>query len=58
MNFSATWCRPCKMIAPQFALLSGTNDHVNFVKIDIDNSTNIVMEEAITVLRISSLSNL
>ena len=53
MNFSASWCRPCKMIAPQFALLSGAYDHVNFVKIDIDNSPNIVMEETVTVLSFS-----
>ncbi|KAK8810294.1 hypothetical protein WA538_002869 [Blastocystis sp. DL] len=48
MNFSATWCGPCKMMAPQFAALSSAYDSVNFVKIDVDNSPNLTMEEHIT----------
>ena len=49
MNLSATWCGPCKMMAPQFAALSSAYDSVNFVKIDVDNSPNLTMEEHITV---------
>lgn len=37
------------MMAPQFAELSNTYDSVNFVKIDVDNSPNLTMEERITV---------
>ena len=48
MNFSASWCRPCKMMAPMFAQLSNTNDHVNFVKIDVDLSPNLSTEEKVT----------
>ncbi|CBK23782.2 Thioredoxin [Blastocystis hominis] len=48
MNFSASWCRPCKMMAPMFAQLSATNDHVNFVKIDVDASPKLSNEEKIT----------
>ena len=37
------------MMAPQFAELSNTYDSVIFVKIDVDNSPNLTMEERITV---------
>lgn len=35
--FTATWCPPCKAIAPKFEALSSSSPSVNFVKIDIDN---------------------
>ncbi|KAK8820354.1 hypothetical protein WA577_006418 [Blastocystis sp. JDR] len=47
MNFSATWCGPCKMMAPKFAALSATNDHVNFVKVDVDKSQDLALEERV-----------
>lgn len=49
MNFSASWCGPCKRMAPQFAALSDAYDHINFVKIDVDNSPNLATEERVTV---------
>ena len=39
IDFSATWCMPCKMIAPMFEEManpSGEFGNVLFVKIDVD----------------------
>lgn len=34
----ATWCGPCKMIAPLYAELSEEYDNVIFVKVDVDEN--------------------
>jgi len=36
LYFTATWCPPCKMIAPVFKKLSEEFSQTQFVKIDID----------------------
>lgn len=37
LYFTATWCPPCKMIAPVFEKLSKDFPNTKFVKIDIDD---------------------
>ena len=38
----ASWCRPCKMIAPYFDSLAKLyGDKVNFYKIDVDEAKNL-----------------
>ena len=38
LYFTATWCPPCKMIAPIYTSLAETYPTVAFGKIDIDNN--------------------
>ncbi len=40
VDFYATWCGPCRMLAPAFEEAATTNDKVKFVKIDVDKSPN------------------
>ncbi|MDU4861026.1 MAG: thioredoxin [Terrisporobacter othiniensis] len=45
MDFFATWCGPCKMLAPIFESLSSEmSDKVDFAQIDIDRSLEVVEE--------------
>jgi len=37
IDFFATWCGPCKMIAPYFEELSKTFEGVVFLKADVDD---------------------
>jgi thioredoxin 1 len=36
VDFSATWCGPCKMLSPILDQLSETFTEVQFLKVDID----------------------
>jgi thioredoxin 1 len=49
VDFFATWCPPCKMLAPIFDELSlEMEGKVKFIKVDVDSSTNIANEYNIT----------
>lgn len=42
VDFSATWCGPCRMLEPILEELSGSHkDSVSFVKVDIDEASDI-----------------
>jgi len=41
VDFFATWCMPCKMLAPILEETSSKFDNVSFCKLDIDESEEI-----------------
>jgi len=38
VDFTATWCGPCKMIGPRFAAMADEFPLVDFVKVDVDEN--------------------
>ncbi|GMI41452.1 hypothetical protein TrCOL_g11648 [Triparma columacea] len=38
IDFSATWCGPCKMIGPVYSMLSDEFESVVFIKVDVDEN--------------------
>ena len=48
VDFSATWCGPCKMVAPVLEELSGEMENVKFYNIDVDENPNIASTYKIT----------
>mmetsp|Transcript_15164 Transcript_15164/g.23279 ORF Transcript_15164/g.23279 Transcript_15164/m.23279 type:complete len:106 (-) Transcript_15164:127-444(-) len=41
VDFTATWCGPCKFIGPVFEKLSGQNTDVEFIKVDVDEAEEV-----------------
>jgi thioredoxin 1 len=47
-RFTATWCGPCKQLAPLFAQLQASFPNVTFETIDVDNSPEETQENFVT----------
>ena len=53
IDFYATWCGPCKMIAPFFEELAAKYPAIKFVKVDVDQGMEIAQ-----AYRISSVPSI
>ena len=52
LDFTASWCGPCQVIAPQFENLSKEDDfkHIKFYKVDVDESEDLCEEYDISCM--------
>ena len=50
IDFSASWCGPCKMIAPLYEQLSEQVDNVIFVKVDVDENPETAMKYSVSAM--------
>ena len=48
VDFFATWCGPCKMLAPVLEEVQSEVENVKIVKIDVDQNPNISTEYRVT----------
>lgn len=44
VDFFATWCGPCQMLAPVLEELSNSDNSFNIVKIDIDSNMDLAVK--------------
>ncbi|GES65061.1 thioredoxin [Aspergillus terreus] len=44
VDFFATWCGPCKQIAPHVGKLSETYPNVRFIQVDVDKVRSVAQE--------------
>ena len=50
VDFTASWCGPCKSIAPFFEELAGKYPDIEFVKIDVDELEDVAGECGISAM--------
>ncbi|BFZ58909.1 hypothetical protein PYCC9005_005977 [Savitreella phatthalungensis] len=50
VDFYATWCGPCKVIAPKVAEMDKEFTEVDFIKVDVDNLPDVAAEHAIRAM--------
>ena len=48
VDFYATWCGPCKMLAPILEQVAGENENVTIAKLDIDEGMELAKEFGVT----------
>jgi thioredoxin 1 len=50
VDFFATWCGPCKVIAPRLEALEKETPNVVFLKVDVDECEDVAMEHKISCM--------
>ncbi|OJJ43162.1 hypothetical protein ASPZODRAFT_136720 [Penicilliopsis zonata CBS 506.65] len=50
VDFFATWCGPCKAIAPQVQKFSETYPSIRFLKVDVDKVPEIAAEHGVSAM--------
>lgn len=51
VDFTATWCPPCKMLAPIFDKVAGAYEgKVRFVKVDVDQSPDVAAKYGVSTI--------
>jgi thioredoxin 1 len=50
VDFTATWCGPCKAIAPEFQRLSEKYPDVIFIKVDVDKCKAVAQAQNISAM--------
>lgn len=50
VDFFATWCGPCQILAPVLEKISNENTDVNIFKVDIDQSQELAINSRVEVV--------
>ncbi|XP_057709983.1 thioredoxin b [Corythoichthys intestinalis] len=50
VDFTATWCGPCRMISPKFEEFSHTYTNVVFIKVDVDECDDVAQKHGISAM--------
>ena len=50
VDFTATWCGPCQMIAPKFAELAEEFPDIEFVKVDVDENEEVAQAAGVSAM--------
>ncbi len=48
VDFFATWCGPCKMLAPVFEEVANETPNAKFFKVDIDESLDLARQYSVS----------
>jgi thioredoxin 1 len=50
VDFTATWCGPCKAIAPLYEQAAASSPHIIFLKVDVDEAQDVARECGVSAM--------